>query len=517
MRISPIHHLAAVLAVLLISTTVHATAGAPGTLDPFWGTGSALGPGKVMTPVGSGNDQAFAVALQPDGKVVLAGSCLSGAFTAFCAVRYNTDGTLDLAFNGTGKVITVIGASTANAEAKAVVVQPDGGLVLAGACSNGTNTDFCALRYLSSGSLDLSFGSGGKVITAIGGDHEYANALLLQPDGKLVLAGYCRAANTSFSFFCAQRLLANGAPDPGFGNPSTGSFIVLPSIGSASKDRVTAVALQSDGKLVFVGGCNSLPNDTNFCASRHHGNGTFDTTFNGSGKVITPVAPLGALANAIALQPDGKLVLAGECFLAFGGAEFCTARYLANGALDPSFGIGGTVITRVGDGSDHAQTVIIQPDGKLVLAGYCGTSPRVFCALRYHANGRVLDTTFNSIGTLGTPVGSGEDFANAIALQTDGKLILVGGCSTGSNGSNSDFCAVRYDGGPFGYKNCSLDIDGDNRFTATIDGLINMRVMLGITGPAVVSGITFPANATRNTWPLIRDYLVSQCGMSLQL
>ena len=99
-----------------------------------------------------------------------------------------------------------------------------------------------------------------------------------------------------------------------------------------------------------------------------------------------------------------------------------------------------------------------------------------------------------------------------MTLQSDGKILLVGTCF---NGTNNDFCAARYDGGPFGYQNCKPDIDGDCSFLATTDALIYTRIALGLTGSAVVNGITFPTTATRNTWPLIRDYLVTQCGMSL--
>lgn len=147
-----------------------------------------------------------------------------------------------------------------------------------------------------------------------------------------------------------------------------------------------------------------------------------------------------------------------------------------------------------------------------MLAGYCSNgSNSDFCALRYNTNG-TLDTSFGSSGKVITPVATGDDNAYAVTLQPDGKLVLAGYCF---DGTNFDFCAIRYDGGPFGYKNCSLDIDGDNRVLATTDSLIHARIALGITGNAVVNGIAFSPTATRNTWPLIRDYLVTQCGMSL--
>lgn len=120
---------------------------------------------------------------------------------------------------------------------------------------------------------------------------------------------------------------------------------------------------------------------------------------------------------------------------------------------------------------------------------------------------------FGNGGKVITPVGTGDDSVVAVLVQPDGKLALVGNCTPYA--SFYDFCAVRYDGGPFGYKACSLDIDGDGRVLAMTDSLIHARIALGLTGPAVVNGITFPPTATRNTWPLIRDYLVTQCGMSL--
>ena len=296
------------------------------------------------------------------------------------------------------------------------------------------------------GTLDTTWNSTGKVLTDLGGGGDFARAMTLQPDGKVLLAGNC----------------ANGAT-------------------------------------------------SDFCAARYLANGTLDGTWNGTGKVITPIGSSDDFARAMTLQPDGKVLLAGYCRNGFIPA-FCAARYLANGTLDSTWNGTGTVITPIGSSSDSAFSMTLQPDGKVLLAGRCfnGTN-NDFCAARYLPNG-TLDSTWNGTGTVITPIGSGSDYAQAMALQPDGKVLLAGYCA---NGFNYDFCALRFDGGPFGYQNCKPDLDGDGLLTSTIDGLINMRVMLGITGPAVVNGITFPANATRNTWPLIRDYLVTQCGMSL--
>ena len=184
-----------VIAVLQVHLA-HGTAGQPGTLDL-----SFNGTGKVLTPIGTGNDLANAVAVQPDGKLVLAGLCNGGTNFDFCALRYNTNGTLDTSFGSGGKVITAVG--TSDAYAVALALQPDGKLVLAGFCDSGTNFDFCALRYNANGTLDASFGGSGTVITPVGTANDYLSAVAVQPDGKLVLAGFCDGATNTL--FCALR------------------------------------------------------------------------------------------------------------------------------------------------------------------------------------------------------------------------------------------------------------------------------------------------------------------------
>lgn len=274
-----------------ISFDSQAIPGQPGSLDATWANASAVGAGKVVTDVGGQNDFATAIALQPDGKAVLAGYCVA-ATPVFCALRYNTDGTLDLNFGNSGKVITPIGSY--GDAARAVVVQPDGKLVLAGSCYNGAAREFCLLRYTANGALDVSFGSSGTVITPRSGGDDFANALALQPDGKLVVAGYCKVA--------AQ---------------------------------------------------------FQFCAVRYSSDGTLDATFGNNGRSISPDGNGFDLARAAALQPDGKLLLAGECSLS-SVTGFCALRYNANGTVDTAFGINGSVITTVGSGYASATSIALK-------------------------------------------------------------------------------------------------------------------------------------------------------------
>ena len=483
-------------ACAMLTPCAHAIVGQPGTLDSSWNGG-----GKVITPIGNGDDSAQAMTLQPDGKVLVAGYCLNGSQYDFCTARYLASGMLDNTWNVTGNVITPVGGS--DDFARAVTMQPDGKVLVAGYCLNGTQYDFCTVRYLLNGTLDLTWNVTGKVITPFGSSNDSAIAMTLQPDGKVLLAGNC--FNGTNNDFCAVRYLVNGMLDPAW----NGIGKVITNIGS-SDDFARAVTLQPDGKVLVAGNCRNGGNNA-FCVARYQANGMIDATWNSNGAVITPIGSSDDTATAMALQPDGKVLAAGYC-LSGGSYNFCAARYLASGTLDTTWNGTGKVITPSGIGGDAATAMTLQPDGKVLLTGYCTNGSSVdFCATRYMTNGS-LDLTWNSTGKVITPIGVGGDYAAAMTLQPDGKVLLAGYCD---GGTNVDFCVARYDGGPFGYRNCSLDIDGDGSVLATTDSLIHTRIALGITGSAVVNGITFPPTATRNTWPLIRDYLVTQCGMSL--
>jgi len=412
---------------LVVSSLAAAFPGAP---DATFGSGL----GTVITPIGSGTDVAYSLALQPDGMIVVAGTCSNGTDYDFCLARYLANGALDTNFNGIGKVITAIG--TGNDGAYSIALQPDGKIVVAGSCLNGATYDFCLARYLTSGALDLSFNGTGKVITAIGSGNDAAYSVALQPDGMIVVAGRC--SNGTDYDFCLARYLASGALDLSFN--STGKVITTISSGN---DVARGVALQPDGKIVVAGYCsNGITYD--FCLARYLASGTLDLNFNGLGTVIAPIGVGDDYAISLALQPDGKIIVAGVCSNG-ANSDFCLARYLANGAFDTSFNSNGKVITPIGSSDDYGYSVALQPDGKIVVAGYCSNGANLdFCLARYLANG-TLDTSFGSTGKVITAIGSNTDVANSAALQPDGKIVVAGYCS---NGSNDDFCLARYEGGP---------------------------------------------------------------------
>ncbi len=484
---------------------VHAIFGQPGTLDPTW-SGFALG--KVITPIGGSDDAVNAVIVQTDGKVVAAGTCIgSDGSNQFCVARYADTGMLDSGFGSGGKAITSVGAQDDTLTAAAI--QNDGKIVLAGYCGVAGLPVFCMLRYNSGGTaLDSGFGTNGRVFTSMSNGGDQANAIALQPDGKIVLVGGCNV-NTQ-SVFCVARYNSNGSLDTSF----DGNGKVSTAIGSEA--TAYAVALQSNGKIVVAGSCtNSGQKD--FCLARYT-NGNLDLSFDGNGLLATDMNGGDDIARAVAIQADGKIVIAGSCAASPppSFAHFCAARYDTDGSLDTSFAGDGLVTTTFVGYRSIATSLAVQPDGKLVLSGSCesGVFPfvtNVFCADRHNSDGG-LDSTFGSNGKVTTQVDVSGDKSNAMALQTDGRILLGGRCTSGGE---SDFCVIRYDGGPFGAQNCKLDIDGDGRVLATIDMLIATRVALGATGSAAISGVTFAAHATRKTWSSIRSYLVTHCNMNL--
>lgn len=383
-------------------------------LDPSFGRG-----GKVTTEGFGGDDSAMA--LQPDGKIVMVG----GSTDAFMLARYNTDGSLDSSFGTGGKVTTdLIPGGIVQEVANGVAIQPDGKIVVIGHTRSGLPFSFALARYNPGGSLDTSFGVGGKVTTGVSG-------------------------------------------------------------------RAFAVALQSDGKIV-VAGDDTVSED--FRLARYTSTGTLDAGFGTAGQVTTDLGGRVNVARNLVLLPDGDLLVSGDPFGSSGTSLEHTdlARYNADGSPDPSFGTGGKLTLggqRVGRG------LVRQPDGKLVLVGSLSsgsgtTATTDFALMRLNADGG-LDTTFGNAGSVSTDVTAGQpDSANAVALQPGGRILVAGI----TKNINPDFAAARYN--PDGTLDSSfansgkltLDFFGNTDSAENVAVRPDGRVVLGGLARNVVDG-----------------------------
>lgn len=443
-----------------------------GSLDTTFDTD-----GKLTTAIGSGSDFGYGAAIQSDGKIVLAGYGVIGSTNDFIAARYNADGSLDTSFDGDGKASVAVGAS--NDFAYAVTIQTDGKIVIAGDFNNGANSDFAVVRLNTSGSLDTAFGSGGKATTAIGAGFDGANAVSIQADGKIFAAGVSH--NGTNNDFAVVRFGSNGILDTSF---DVDGKVTTP-IGTSFSFAKSA-AIQTDGKIIAAGNSNN-PLNTDFALIRYTPTGSLDTTFNGSGKLITRELGTKGELKAIAIQTDGKIVAAGNSYSGV-NYDFALVRYNSNGSVDTTFA-GGKVTTLVGSSDDGANAVAVQVDGKIIAAGFSNTSGgSVLAVVRYNIDGS-LDTSFDTDGIVTTSFGGTINQAYAVSIQTDGKIVAVG---SGFNGSNEDFAVARFN------SDGSLDttFDTDGRVTTAVGTGHDEAFALQIQtdGKIVTAGYSFAAN-----------------------
>jgi uncharacterized delta-60 repeat protein len=384
----------------------------PGDLDLTFGIG-----GIVTSSFGPNSCQGRAVALQPDGRIVVAGFSSNGSNNDFALVRYNVDGSLDTSFDGDGRVTTDF--SPYDDWGCSVALRSDGKIVVAGYAGG----EFAVARYNPNGSLDTSFGVGGKVTTVVGSASSEGCSVALQSDGKIVVVGECW--NGSNRDFAVVRYNTNGSLDTAFG---TGGMVTT-AIG-VSNDYAYSVALQADGKIVVAGHSYNGAND-DFALVRYNADGSLDASFGVGGKVTTAFGSAGDFGYSVALQSDGKIVVAGRGGSSF---DFALARYNANGSLDTSFDGDGKVTTNLG-ADDRGYSVAFQSDGKIVVAG---ASAPDLALVRYNVSGS-LDTSFGGDGKVTANLGF-DDTAYGAVIQSDGKIVVAGE-------SANNFAVARFLGG----------------------------------------------------------------------
>jgi uncharacterized delta-60 repeat protein len=390
------------LALILAAAVPASAQAAPGDLDPSFGSG-----GLVTTDFGGRSDFGLAVAVQPDGKIVTAGnSSAVGVFSVSVALaRHNQDGSLDTSFGSGGTVLTSFGGNLS--AASDLAIQPDGKIVAVGIA----NGNFGVARYNADGTLDSTFGVGGLVMTDFGG-FDQANGVALQPDGKIVVVGplggalgvarYNPDGSLDATFGSGGKVVTDvGAFSEGafdvaiaadkigvggdtaaypFGdsdflllryNPDGSLDVSFGTGGIATTDfgaSETAFGIALAGGKIVAAGATKGAGPADFAVARYNADGSLDSNFGSGGTITTDI--FGAsedTGNGVVVQPDGSITVAG--IVGSGGTSFAVVRYTSSGALDAGFGSGGKATANFGNPINNAFDIAAQPDGKVVVAG----------------------------------------------------------------------------------------------------------------------------------------------------
>jgi uncharacterized delta-60 repeat protein len=421
------------------------TAKLTGQLDPTFGI-----EGKVTTDLGSGIEEIHALVVQPDGKIVAAGSSWPGLGPHFTLARYTTDGSLDPSFGDGGTVVTnLIGDEHDYASARALLQQPDGKLVAVGDAYQPDlgHSVFALARYNADGTLDMTFGDGGKVLAAVDREpsisrEDEGHAAALAPDGKIVVGGVSGLYPQDFAL---MRFNADGSVDTTFGTDGR----VTTDFGAS--DTIQGVAVLPDGKILAAGygGTEEGNENEDFALARYNVDGSLDSGFGKGGTVLTDVSTNRDEAAALVVRPNGKIVVGGPAYV---GVTLCAtdacryfgyalAQYNPDGSLDKSFGQGGTAMQDFAlSSADYALQLL--SDGTLAAVGYMNDND--FGLALFTPNGSLIDT-LGKKGKLIARFGPYRDTAYAVALQPDGKLVIAGTATVDPQDIlNGDFALARF-------------------------------------------------------------------------
>ena len=486
-RIQPsLRLLASAFLITLASLSICA---APGDLDSSFGSNGFVFNSLDTAATGTGLPAGVAVAIQPDGKILVAGArFVPGSFVGIKGVlaRFLPNGSLDTSFGTNGRVLEEAGVRV---NFSSVMVQPDGKIVV-GATSTvpmkpQSTPSFMIIRYNADGTRDNSFSGDGYEI--LSNQFDILKSIVVQPDGKIVAGGSTQINVNSGSSFLLVRYNADGTLDSSFdedGKAQT-SF-------NQAGSTANEIILQPDGKIIAGG--STLSSGT-MALARYNPNGSLDTSFGTGGRVIiTPNASARFSLNSIALQTDGKIVGAGESGSA-NFAGFAVVRLNQDGTLDSSFGTNGIALTDITAFDDTAFKVLIQRNGKIIAVGQSRSQPNNKIVLvRYNPNG-TLDTNFGQGGKVITDNQRSNTEVRSALLQPDGKIVVVG--SSRDSNNTTAITLTRYIGDaptvpPF-------DFDGDGRTDISVfrDGTWHLqRSQLGFAaiGWGVASDKIAPAD-----------------------
>jgi uncharacterized delta-60 repeat protein len=398
---------------------------AAGDLDSSFGAG-----GKVTTDLGGTDDESVSIAIDSQGRIIAAG--VGGATYDFTLARYNPNGSLDRSFGSDGRVATDFGGGPGFASATSVAIDPQGRIVSAGYTQSGSgDADFAVARYNPNGSLDPSFGTGGKVTTDFGAI-EFARSMAIDSQGRIVVLGQ---RGLHRGWFVLARYSPDGTLDSAF---SADGKAITGFRGLAVGARASSVAIDSGDRIVAAGYIRDSSGDHDFALVRYSRNGIVSVHSFGSGGKVTTDFGEDDNASSMMIDSRGRIVAAGDTD---SNSDFALARYSSDGSLDRSFGGDGRVTT---DFAGSADDVAIDSQGRIVATGYSGNGDSdrsAFALARYNPNGS-LDGSFGPGGKVTTDFGTDTlDEALSVAIDSQERIVAAGArCSV----SGCDFALARY-------------------------------------------------------------------------
>jgi uncharacterized delta-60 repeat protein len=404
--IRPLTVLAFLTTLVFIAPPAHALA--PGSLDPTFGNGgkaTALSQGSV----------GYAVMIDSHGRVVTAGYTLSGR-PDFVVARFLQNGTLDTAFGNLGRTVLDLGGAD---YAFALDIQPDGKIVLAGESDKRGKSKIALARFRPNGRVDTTFGGGdGSTLTSFRKDQQAANAVIVTPDEKIVVAGFTSGGVNARS--AIVRYGMGGRLDRSFSGDGRVSFDL-----SKSDEQFEAISWD-EGHYILAGyaEANRVPA---FSVADVTTNGKLNPSFSRNGYATTNVSNGGDVGYDLIQQPDGKIVVAGGVSNS-GRNDWGVVRYLPGGGIDHSWGNRGKTITSFGKAFDVALALSMQTNGKIVVAGrvHRVSSGSDFGLVRYNTDG-APNKRFGNDGKVTTDFAGGDDGARGLVIWgAKGKIVAVG-------------------------------------------------------------------------------------------
>lgn len=501
--------------LLLLGMIIPLFAGAQENLDSSFGNN-----GQLTTEFSSFDDNAHAITVQADGKILVAGQSENGADTDFAIVRYHGDGSLDKDFNYTGQVTVAVGSG--DDQALAMVVQEDGKILVAGTTDNEGSLDVAVIRLQDDGLPDMDFDSDGQVVITLPDSDDKAQSILLQEDGKIILAGTSETNEESQIFLA--RLNSDGSLDTDFGEKG------LAGMPDDANEAALSAALTTDGHIILAG-FKSTDDISRAAIFSFLEDGQVDNKFGKNGIALSGPEEENSLFYDLALLEDDKILAAGATV---GGSyrSIILAGFTKTGEVDTQFSEEGLVQTDIGMDA-VAYSLAVANDGSIYLAGSGSKNEDTdFILLHYSAQGQSLDSEPATVieeeeedeeeeatGSLNlnplevregsisgqsftlTDFSSYDDVARAIYIQDDGTILLAG---SADNGKDQDFAVLRYSaeaqakarqsGGiytPEGHYIVTTPIANITRNSATSGGYLNRdRSSANVTQRGICYGIS---------------------------